>query len=251
MIKFFRKIRYSLLSESKFKKYLLYAIGEIFLVVIGILIAVAINNWNEEKKEAKLQIKILREISQNLGEDIVSLENDIRLNESGIKNIQIIEMAIESNDPLTDTLLRRFGRVTFNPTYTLKKSGYKNLSSIGFQIISEDSIRRSITNLYETQLTFLKEREETAEKATYEYLNTRYLEYFKEIKFDTSSGNHSPFKLYHPKNYKSLNNDPDFQRLLDYSKEIKYGNLYEIDMAMADIKANKNMIDEYLEKRDH
>ena len=50
MIKFFRKIRQKLLTENKFSKYLLYAFGEIILVIIGILIALSINNWNEEKK---------------------------------------------------------------------------------------------------------------------------------------------------------------------------------------------------------
>ncbi|MFD0842092.1 DUF6090 family protein [Flaviramulus multivorans] len=53
MIKFFRKIRQGLLSKNKFSKYLLYAIGEIILVVIGILIALSINNWNEERKAAE------------------------------------------------------------------------------------------------------------------------------------------------------------------------------------------------------
>jgi hypothetical protein len=47
MIKFFRKIRQKLLSENKFSKYLIYAIGVIFLVMIGILLALQINNWNE------------------------------------------------------------------------------------------------------------------------------------------------------------------------------------------------------------
>ncbi len=49
MIKFFRHIRKQLLTENKFSKYLLYAIGEIVLVVIGILIALSINNWNKRK----------------------------------------------------------------------------------------------------------------------------------------------------------------------------------------------------------
>ena len=47
MIKFFRKVRQKLLKENRFNKYVLYAIGEIVLVVIGILIALQINNWNE------------------------------------------------------------------------------------------------------------------------------------------------------------------------------------------------------------
>ena len=70
MIKFFRKIRQNLLSENKFSKYLVYAIGEIILVVIGILIAININNKNEQRIKAKkldtLYIEIQRELALNI-----------------------------------------------------------------------------------------------------------------------------------------------------------------------------------------
>ncbi len=66
MLKFFRKIRKNLLTENKFSKYLFYAIGEILLVVIGILIALQINNWNngriERKEEEKSYLNIKRQI---------------------------------------------------------------------------------------------------------------------------------------------------------------------------------------------
>ena len=58
MIKFFRKIRQRLLTENKFSKYLIYAIGEIILVVIGILIALQINNWNENRKLNNINVAI-------------------------------------------------------------------------------------------------------------------------------------------------------------------------------------------------
>ncbi|MFT7073388.1 DUF6090 family protein [Patiriisocius sp. Uisw_017] len=54
MVKFLRKIRQKMLTENKFSKYLIYAIGEIILVVLGILIALAINNWNENNNEKKM-----------------------------------------------------------------------------------------------------------------------------------------------------------------------------------------------------
>lgn len=62
MIKFFRKIRQRLLTENKFSKYLIYAIGEILLVVIGILIALQINNWNESQKEQLLEGQLIDEV---------------------------------------------------------------------------------------------------------------------------------------------------------------------------------------------
>jgi len=72
MIKFFRKIRQNLLEDNKTGKYFKYAIGEIVLVVIGILIALQINNWNENRKaeiEAKLLLtKAQQELIYNIKE---------------------------------------------------------------------------------------------------------------------------------------------------------------------------------------
>ena len=75
MIKFFRKIRQNMIKENKVSKYLLYAIGEIVLVVIGILIALSINNWNENRKERQVELKILKEIKLALNNDIRNLKN--------------------------------------------------------------------------------------------------------------------------------------------------------------------------------
>src|SRR6056297_2135301 len=69
MLKFFRKIRQNLLSENKLTKYLLYAIGEIALVMLGILLALQVNNWNENRKSKKTETYVLNEILSNLNED--------------------------------------------------------------------------------------------------------------------------------------------------------------------------------------
>ena len=85
MIKFFRKIRQRLLSENKFSKYLIYATGEIVLVVIGILIALQINNWNEQRKERKLEVQIYTELKS----DLLQTRNDI--NEAISKHKEIFK----------------------------------------------------------------------------------------------------------------------------------------------------------------
>ena len=74
MIKFFRKIRQKLLSENKFGKYLTYAIGEIILVVIGILIALYINNLNTEKQESITLKGYLNNIAENVKSDQINLK---------------------------------------------------------------------------------------------------------------------------------------------------------------------------------
>lgn len=73
MIKFFRKIRQNLLSEGKTGKYLKYAVGEIVLVVIGILIALQINNWNEQRKINKAEIEILQNLKNELKVNLLGL----------------------------------------------------------------------------------------------------------------------------------------------------------------------------------
>lgn len=70
MIKFFRKIRQKLLTENKLSKYFIYAVGEIFLVVIGILIALQINNWNESNKQSQKQIELLTSLRNEVNTDI-------------------------------------------------------------------------------------------------------------------------------------------------------------------------------------
>ena len=62
MIKFFRKIRQKLLSENKFSKYLIYAIGEVVLVVIGILLALSVNTWNENRKQEIVEKEFIKGI---------------------------------------------------------------------------------------------------------------------------------------------------------------------------------------------
>ena len=108
MIKFFRKIRQNLLSEGKTGKYFKYAIGEIVLVVIGILIALQINQWNENRKENNalktLTENLNNELQKNLEEleiDLSRVKNSITasntlLSYTGSKNIEVDNIIIDS-----------------------------------------------------------------------------------------------------------------------------------------------------------
>ena len=66
MLTLLRKIRKKLLAESQLRKYLLYAFGEVLLIVIGILIALQISNWNNESKDRKFEINLLKELKNEL-----------------------------------------------------------------------------------------------------------------------------------------------------------------------------------------
>ena len=77
MIKFFRKIRQDLLRNNKTGDYLKYAVGEIVLVVIGILIALSINNWNESRKNDLKQALLVKNIIEDLRLDFIHINNSL------------------------------------------------------------------------------------------------------------------------------------------------------------------------------
>ena len=176
MIKFFRKIRYDLVGKNpparragKTRKpvlpsgrYFKYAIGEIILVVIGILIALQINNWNEYQKERKSEELILSEIRDNLKYDLNDFENNITTLQNKSISSKAMLQALEKDIPFHDSLGYYFSYLNAYPHFSCKRNGYKLLQSKGLEIITNDDLRNKITDLYEDSyqylLTFEKER---------------------------------------------------------------------------------------------
>jgi len=151
MIKFFRKIRQKMLTENKFGKYLTYAIGEIILVVIGILIALSINNWNENRKNSIEEKAILENLIENLNlskiqsEQLISEENQLKQN-----LIQIL--GVNSNDSrvnakiISDSIFKNavWDLQSDMPTF----NAYNNLKSTNkLSLIKNKNINEKFTEL--------------------------------------------------------------------------------------------------------
>jgi hypothetical protein len=150
MIPFFRKIRKKLADDNKPIKYLRYAIGEIVLVVIGILIALSINNWNEIKIENTLEIKLLKEISDNLNEDINRLNENIEETSSFRGSFQRVLNHLENKTLITETLKHDYSLIFgigFG-TFSSNDTGFESLKSIGINLVKNDKIRKELTLLY-------------------------------------------------------------------------------------------------------
>jgi hypothetical protein len=151
MIKFFRKIRQNLLAEGKTSKYLKYAIGEIFLVVIGILIALSINNWNEVLKTQGNQEKYLfllkAEALNNLKETekVKEMVHTMHLWQK-----KLIALIDAPQDTITESYLSKVFSKTLLSTYNIKyeNSTLSELKSSGeLKNISNDSLRRYLIAL--------------------------------------------------------------------------------------------------------
>ncbi|WP_339886722.1 DUF6090 family protein [uncultured Flavobacterium sp.] len=138
MIKFFRKIRKNMLSERKTGKYLKYAIGEIVLVVIGILIALQINNWNEHRKQNETLQGIYQIIKEDIATDIVEIDAFVDDYE------KIRKPAFEAvlNGNLTKEDLQK------HPEYLSVLDGYKDfaINQRGFELLKNQSNDMRIGN---------------------------------------------------------------------------------------------------------
>jgi len=125
MIRLFRKIRHKLLSESNYSIYILYAAGEIVLVMVGILLALQIDNWKEYREERKTETTILEDIAKNIEVNLVSLNRDIEYNLRNNRSSDIIIFALENRQNYSDTLDMHFhrARISSNNLF-ISQSGY-------------------------------------------------------------------------------------------------------------------------------
>ncbi|MGX1927930.1 DUF6090 family protein [Flagellimonas sp. 2504JD4-2] len=148
MIKFFRHIRKSLLDQNKMGKYLKYAIGEIVLVVIGILIALQINNWNEEKKLKNEEVRFLRNFKTSLKSDIKENEWRSRQYLLAKEAIPVLLNHLEDDLPYQDSLKFYFGRITQTWTPRINNEVFETLKSNDLNLIANDSLRNKLVSYY-------------------------------------------------------------------------------------------------------
>ena len=158
MLPFFRKIRYRLAQNNQFFKYLKYAIGEIILVVIGILIALYINNWNESQKEREFELEMLKELAKSLASDKEYLGMLMRRNEVKENALQDMHKMIESGAAYPDSVLLKTYNNLINRSFFIYNSGvYESIKSAGMDKISNDSVRAGLIELYESRIPTISE----------------------------------------------------------------------------------------------
>jgi hypothetical protein len=180
MIKFFRKIRYDLLDKKQTGKYLKYAIGEIILVVIGILIALSISDWNENQKKSASEKTILNQLNQEFVKNKTNLEDAIKVHKQTInfldRFISLFPISLD-NPPILDSLntyyLYTNSIKTFNPSNSVVNALSNNSS---FDIISNKELRFLLQSWNAVLEDYIEE-----EKVMIKYLHEIHLPYLKEV----------------------------------------------------------------------
>lgn len=180
MIGFFRKTRRKLANDNQFLKYSRYAVGEILLVVIGILIALNINNRNEFRKQRLTEIEILKGIKDDILLDTIDLNFNIKVYNNLINNDSIVLEKLKNRSPFTPEFGTKLVRQVFGDwSLYLHQSHFDEAKSQGLSIISNKSLRKQISRLYEFHYVQLFNLENTREHLnSYYILKDRLQQYF-------------------------------------------------------------------------
>lgn len=205
MIKFFRHIRRRLLAENRFTRYLLYAMGEIVLVVIGILIALQINNWNEDRKTRERELATLKELKANLLMDIEDFETNIRWHRVFIHSSEVVLNALRSGAPYHDSLSIHLARIPANPIFMPTTSAYQNLKMSGFELIGNDSLRRELQGLYEARYAYTAK----TTGAAYDHDQEQFGRFYQKEMSSYIMNNKA-----HPVDFRALQTNQEFMNLV-------------------------------------
>jgi len=220
MIKFFRNIRKRHLMENKISKYLKYAIGEIVLVVIGILIALSINNWNESRKDAIREKEILQDLKTSLEGDIKNqIERNLIDLTQDIENIEIIIATIKKREPISPEIEKKFRSLMYSKSFTWEITAYKNLENAGANIIKNKTLKNAILRIYNTNYPTCKEYLSNFSENLMAFFRPQMREKFK-FNYDSKESRYVPL------NYDELLVDPIFMNTLLTAK-INFNNNYE------------------------
>jgi len=183
MINFFRKIRQQLLTQNKVSKYLLYAIGEIVLVVIGILIALQVNNWNEDYKESQAIKSVLYEIKEDLIQDKAELERNIEIRTEDFEAQKRIINVLETNGVFNENVRSDLGRIHLARNVFSASKGYDLLKELNLGTLKDKELRVLLTQYYEIDIA-LVHREYEDDKLEFENFWLPYVRmHFKEWVF--------------------------------------------------------------------
>lgn len=169
MFRFFRLLRIRLIKEGNLQRYLLYAIGEIILVVLGILIALQVNTWNQGRINRNLEQVFLNRIHEDLGEDLKKFNAQLEYGRAGLEALKEAIILIHQENKEDDIF--KFNELydlawldAVNPQY----STYLELESTGrLNLIQNENLRLAILSHY----AYYK-RMETAFDRTYKWHKT-------------------------------------------------------------------------------
>ena len=238
MLKFFRKIRFKLMSENKTSRYFKYAVGEIVLVVIGILIALQINNWNSNLIAQDKETELLKELISGLKADKQILQAETIKYTADLKELKTLDSLLNNpNYPYHESLNSLFGQVYGIRFNRINTAFYEDFKSNGLQVIRNKNIRSKVVDLFENNYKIVNQHLEI-EMSTNDVIRPYYLKNFKNLLFRAYAI---------PIHYKKVWQDPYYKNIVSYRiLNIKLNQIRDYNKTMNDIDTIVSLVQNYL-----
>ena len=156
-----------------------YALGELFLIFLGISLAIAFNNWNDARKQSQIETQILKEILGELNDDIKDIKINKGGHESAIRaNEVLLDYYIGKTDSISKDSLNFYVFVVYkNFTSISNTASFEYLKSIGIGVVENDSLRKKLSKLYDVTYENISKIEE-------QHQPTQFYKYQRELFWD-------------------------------------------------------------------
>ena len=194
------------MSKNKISRYFKYAIGEIILVVIGILIALQINNWNEQRKINIVEKESLTSIYESIANDTIAWNSELKGYKKQLTYSNYIKKKFKENSAYEKRLDTAFALISSSYLQLAEYIPFNNLLNKGIDIVKNDSIKFYL-NRYYSHSEHLSKVETYFENSKY-YRQHIYPKYFKSYKYGREAI---------PIDYEELKSNSEFKIALDYT----------------------------------
>jgi hypothetical protein len=184
-----------------------YAIGEVVLIVVGILIALAAADWNDRRLLRGEELALLDELRSGLQQDLVTVEAALEQVLGAEKQLMALQEVLADPQPYDPSMDELFGVVYGTRIVFLNTATYETLKSVGLQTVSNDTLRLGIAHMFDQSYALMLMNNDIDMAINLDLLRPYYLQNFRELKIGISAT---------PISYEALIADPYYRNIVDY-----------------------------------
>ncbi len=251
---------------QKYKTQIIKYFVEIFVIIFSILMAFALDTWKVNKNNKILEIKVLTQIHEDLGEILKDLKNDFIIHKIALKSHSIIDSTIKNGIPYSENLNFDFYWIKYDEYIFPNKTGYETLESLGTNLVSNQELRTKIAYAYNHDFPRITKGNNLHPDIN-EYLTPYYKKQFKvntnpSLKYVLTLENNYiinyprtqeidgredvEFIGFMPINFNKTMNDEEFKFLLSEAKRYRIYKYKNYKNTITDVEDLMNMIEKYL-----
>jgi hypothetical protein len=213
-----------------------YAVGEVLLIVIGILIALAISDWNDRRLQRIQELALLEEIKLTLETDVAALETKLDEIRGAVEQLKSLEELLNNPQPYEPDMDRLFGAAYGFRMANLSSASYETLKSEGLQSVTNRGLRARIAHVFDHHYLLIEEWRDLEKATTVEVMRPYYLRHFEDLQFHENA---------RPIDYQMIVNDAYFQNLIHYRiANLEFNPMTSYPEAIADIRSAIRKIEE-------